>query len=314
MVYQSFLTTITHTLQEEFGDLYQISIQKITKNNGTILDGLCISKEEDPISPTIYLNPYYERYLDGMPLDDIFTEIMDLYINHTHIPPIAPEYLNSFSQVQDKVIYRLIHTASNESLLSSVPHIPFLDLSITFCLFLEEQESCHMTAIIHDHLSAAWNVTVQDLYQLACKNTPRLLPVSLKEINQILLDISKEHLDNPDIQLFMEEMLQEQQVSPLYVLSNSSGIHGACAMLYDKVLKNFADTLEQDLIILPSSIHEVLLLPLEESTDFQELSEMVVQINLAEVPPEDRLSNGIYLYSRSEDHVTIASSSSSLLS
>lgn len=314
MVYQSFLTTITHTLQEEFGNLYQISLQKVTKNNGTVLDGLCISKKNDPIFPTIYLNPYYEHYLDGMPLEDILAEIMDLYTNHTHIPNIIPEDLNRFSQVRNKIIFRLIHTSSNESLLASVPHIPFLDLSIIFCLFFDGQESCHTTAIIHNGLTDIWNVSTQDLYQLAYENTPRLLPASLKEINQIFLDLSKEKFDNPDIQTFMEEMLQEQPVNPLYVLSNSSGLRGACTMLYDRVLKNFADELKQDLIILPSSIHEVLLLPLEEDMDFQELSEMVSQINHSEVPPEDRLSHNIYLYCRAEDEITIAFSSSTLLS
>ena len=171
-----------------------------------------------------------------------------------------------------------------------------------------------MTAVIHEHLLSTWNINVQDLCRLASENTPRILPVNLKEMNQILLDISKNHFENPDIQIFMEEMLQEPQPNPLYVLSNASGLHGACAMLYDNVLKNFADTLKQDLIILPSSIHEVLLLPMEDETDLRELSDMVTQINHEEVPLEDRLSYNIYHYSRAQNQITIAYSPDVLLS
>lgn len=314
MVYQSFLTTVTETLQEELGNLYQLSIQKVTKNNGTVLDGLCISKENEHIFPTIYLNPYYEHYQNGMPMEDILGEIMDLYRNRAHMPSITSEQLTSFSQFQDKVIFRLIHTSSNESLLASVPHIPFLDLSIIFCLFLEEQDSCQMTAMIHNQLADSWGATAESLYPLACKNTPRLLPVNLKEMRQLLFSFHTEQFEDPDLRAFMEDMMKEPISMPLYVLSNAACLYGASAMLYPDVLKNFAESLGQDLIILPSSVHEVLLLPSEEETDFQELSEMVCQINLAEVPPEDRLSHNVYLYSRAKSDVFIVSSCSALLS
>ena len=70
-----------------------------------------------------------------------------------------------------------------------------------------------------------------------------------------------------------------------------------------------------DLVILPSSIHEVLLIPYEPNISFQELTNMVSHINRAEVPIEDRLSDQVYLYSRNLDSVVIAGTSTdSLLS
>ncbi|MEG2700536.1 MAG: DUF5688 family protein, partial [Hungatella sp.] len=70
-------------------------------------------------------------------------------------------------------------------------------------------------------------------------------------------------------------------------------------------LKSFADLLEQDLVILPSSIHEVLLVPYEEELCFEELASMVQHINQTEVPQADQLSNQIYYYSRIKDQVSL---------
>ena len=68
--------------------------------------------------------------------------------------------------------------------------------------------------------------------------------------------------------------------------------------------------MEGDLIILPSSIHEVLLIPHSNHISYEELAETVFTINQEEVPQEDRLSNHIYYYSRSKNHLSVAFTSS----
>ena len=102
-------------------------------------------------------------------------------------------------------------------------------------------------------------------------------------------------------------MDDEEGVSPLYVLSNINGLYGAGCIIYQDVLKNFADTLDRDLIILPSSIHEVLITPDLSGTSYEDLSYMVTSINRQEVPMEDQLSNQVYLYTRADDQLRIVS-------
>ena len=96
--------------------------------------------------------------------------------------------------------------------------------------------------------------------------------------------------------------------APFYVLTNTSGVNGAVCMLYPNVLKHFSEGIEQDVVILPSSIHEVLLLADEEGISYDELSQMVAQINTSEVLPQDRLSNQVYRYSRKSDSIEVVSS------
>lgn len=92
----------------------------------------------------------------------------------------------------------------------------------------------------------------------------------------------------------------------MYVLTNQRGIYGAAAMLYPELLKDFAERQKTDLVILPSSVHEVLLVPVRGSLDFAWFRCMVRSINRSEVPPEDWLSDQVYVYRRREGRVKIA--------
>lgn len=308
MVYEMFQAKVADSLRSQLGGDYQLVLQKVPKNNGTILNGLSIMRKGAGVSPTIYLESYYEQFQEGTSFNSIIQEILQIYQEHTAVTHLDFSILNDFSLLRDKVMYKLIHTASNRELLQDIPSIPYLDLSIVFYLFLEKNEYGQMTALIHnDHLES-WNTCLEELYRLASANTPEFLPADLKPMSDVMKSIAQEQLGSDYREDFIDELMSSPDASPLYVLTNSSGICGACALLYPDQLKNFADMLESDLVILPSSIHEVLLVPYDNHISFDELAHMVSHINRAEVPVEDRLSDQVYLYSRALDQVIFAGS------
>lgn len=306
MVYEIFQTKITNSLQSHLGSDYELLLQKVPKNNGTLLDGLCITRKEQKVSPTIYLNSYYERYLEGIPFHSIVKEILQIYQNNTPVTDLDFSVLNDFSRLREKVVCKLIHTASNKELLNTIPSVPYLDLSIVFYLYLDKTDSGQMTALIHNDHMKAWSTDTEELYRLALVNTPKLLPAQLRSMTAVMKAIAREHMGSEYREEFIDDLLSASTVSPLYVLTNSSGICGACTILYPNQLKNFADMVEKDLVILPSSIHEVLLIPYNDTISFKELADMVSHINRSEVPVEDRLSDQVYLYSRGRDTVIFA--------
>ena len=264
MVYEMFQSKVADSLRSQLGSDYQLVLQKVPKNNGTILNGLSIMRKGAGVSPTIYLESYYERFQEGTSFNFIIQEILQIYQEHTAVTHLDFSILNDFSLLRDKVMYKLIHTASNRELLQDIPSIPYLDLSIVFYLFLEKNEYGQMTALIHnDHLES-WNTCLEELYRLASANTPEFLPADLKPMSDVMKSIAQEQLGTDYREDFIDELMSSPDASPLYVLTNSSGICGACALLYPDQLKNFADMLESDLVILPSSIHEVLLVPYDD--------------------------------------------------
>lgn len=165
-----------------------------------------------------------------------------------------------------------------------------------------------MTAPVTNQHMEHWKVTADELYQAAGKNTPEKMPVRFCTMEEMIFGVNKDLEANSEDEwgdkLFMPELCDE--IPPLYVLSNIVGIQGASTILYPGTLKKCAESLQKDLVILPSSTHEVLILPYEEETDIEELSHMVRAINVSDVPKEEWLSDHVYLYRREDDKVTAA--------
>lgn len=298
MDYNQFLEEIRATVQKNLGYDYEIRIQKITKNNGVILDGLIIGRVNSSVAPTIYLNSYYMYFTHGMSLQEILDVIIHQYKESAGVTFGDMEELLDFKNLKDKVVFKLIQREKNQELLKDVPYFEFLDLAVVFYLILNENRGGQMMALIHNSHMTTWVTTKEELYRLAKKNTPELLPPIIKTIKEIICEMLKEDIEDLYIDSLLHDLLKVNPEKPsIYVLSNEKKIYGAGCLLYDDCLMMFAANQNADIIILPSSLHEVILIPDKGGLNYEELREMVSQINMNEVPEEDVLSNGIYKYS-----------------
>ncbi|WP_125142244.1 DUF5688 family protein [Clostridium transplantifaecale] len=312
MIYETFLTTIHSLVQEKLEGRAEVSLRRVLKNNGLLLDGLSISSPSSAFSPTVYLNSYYDEEEEGLSLPVIAEQILLLYEEENGLPSELAQQLKDFEKIRERIAYKLINAEDNAVLLSEVPHFRYLDLAVVFYIIVSESDDGQMTALIHNEHLGMWNVTREDLSDFAEKNMATLLPCRITPIEDAILAIDEEELPGGVYELSDEAA----DIFPvdLYVLSNERGINGAACLLYRDVLKNFAEQVGDDLVILPSSIHEVLLAPSKKALSYDELNEMIYYINRSEVPMEDRLSDHIYYYSREQNCIcppTPFSSSSS---
>ena len=313
MIYETFLTTIHSLVQEKLEGRAEVSLRRVLKNNGLLLDGLSISSPSSAFSPTVYLNSYYDEEEEGLSLPVIAEQILLLYEEENGLPSELAQQLKDFEKIRDRIAYKLINAEDNAVLLSEVPHFRYLDLAVVFYIIVTENDDGQMTALIHDEHLSMWNVTREDLSDLAEKNMSSLLPCRITPIEDAILAIEEEELSGAGDGLSGEAAALSgggdelpgdgAGIFPvdLYVLSNERGINGAACLLYRDVLKNFAEQVGDDLVILPSSIHEVLLAPSKKALSYDELNEMIYYINRSEVPMEDRLSDHIYYYSREQN-------------
>lgn len=312
MVYEAFLNNVTEQIKKSLGKGYNLTLRKVPKNNGLILDGLSITRGEDQVAPTIYLNPCYSQYLNGQSIEDIAAGLISLYRSNQLPPDMDYSKLSQYGEMKHCIACKLIHAASNQELLEEIPHVLWLDLAIVFYMCIHEDDSGLMTAAITNKHLEIWDISLEELKETAFFNTPLLFPPVITSMARMIEDLNHSILENasahPDPSSVPD--LPDQSLSaPFFVLSNTSGIHGASCILYPDVLKNFAAVAEKDIIILPSSIHEVLLLPDEGDISGSELSRLVNHINQTEVAKEDRLSNQVYFYSRTLKTLTMASDS-----
>lgn len=284
MTYLTFQQLVVAYFQKELGDTVNVTIQPIQKNNHICLDGLIISEPDCNISPTLYLDYYYREFCNGTALDTILSQLLTAYHNSKADHNIDISFFTEYKQVAPRILCKLINTRQNEELLQDIPHLPFLDLSIVFYCLLTPFPSGNATILIHNEHLAFWDATPQMLYECALSNTPRLLPPKLLDMNQFL----SSHLESQNAPALL---------SPMYILTNSQKLYGAAGMLNKHILSNFALTKQSDFYILPSSIHEVLLLPCEQSFEPSGLNKMVQEVNDSQLSREEILSDHVYYYS-----------------
>lgn len=308
MDYREFLCEVKEQIQMEIGTEYEVAIRKVPKNNGVVLDGLSINRKAENLAPVVYLNAYYEQLGNNMTLSEITDDILSIYKKFMKVPMRTAEDLTDFDYLRDKVVFKLIQADSNRELLSDLPNVAFLDMAIVFYLLLDQSEMGQMTALIHNGHLGVWNTTEEELYRLAKINTPKLLPAKIKTMKEVMYEMLMEQFGELSEADIVGELLEDMpDKSPLYVLTNQCGTCGAGCILYEGCLEGFAKEKEADIIILPSSIHEALLTIDRGELDYKELEEMVKQINKAEVPVEDVLSNRIYRYSLGDGKISIVS-------
>jgi hypothetical protein len=296
MSYQDFLTTLTTGLSSRIDPELRFEIRSFPRNNDTHYEGLVIMRPGRNVSPTIYLPPYYHRYLEGVPLSDIYDDILNTYKKHLPENDFDTSLFTDFEKAAPHIVMRLVSCDRNKELLKKVPHFSFQDLAVIFyCLVYSDGASQANIMIHRDHLGL-WDIDENELYDIAKKNTRRLLPPELIPLSRLIEDSALpdcEDLVNFDV--------------PMYILSNTYRSHGATTILYDGLLSEIAERLDSDLLLIPSSVHEMLIVPVTElaELDFPYFNTMVSEVNETQLSDADILIDHTYFFSREDNMLSI---------
>lgn len=296
MDFLHFLQKVQVEIEAKIGAGYHIDILEIPQNNGVAITGLRIKNEIEGINPVIHMESYFEWFQQGMTIDDIVVDIINAVRGNGAEKWFSTSQLFDFNQMKERIILRVINTETNRHMLDTVPNKSWLDLSVVYYLLLGSDTEGQMTTLISNQIAKEWGVETNDLYDIARENTKRLLPVNIRNLSEIILEILSERL-GADFDGEQMEMFCGSNTMPMYVLSNSTGLYGAGGMLPEFGIEDFAKELGKDLVVLPSSVHEVILVPVEEGLVLRELSTVVKSINQTQVAAKDQLSDSIYYYS-----------------
>jgi len=292
MEYKEFIDVIKKKARSLAGPEGSVNVNHVIKNNGYELDGLVIMEKNRNMSPTIYLNGFYEQYQEGTSIDRIMETISCIYEENKDRILVDVDKLLDYDFMRHRVVYKVINYKSNKKLLEDVPHKRILDLAVVFYLLLEQDETGHSTVLIHNSTVESWKVSTDDLYSEAIINTPNLLKSRIVSMSDIINWPS-------------EEEIVKEAAKDMYVLTNESKINGAACMLYEDVLYEFANKIGRDLYILPSSVHEVILLPKQEDYRKNFLVNMVREVNMEGVATEEILSDKVYEYNLEDRTITM---------
>ena len=271
-----------------------VRVHRVRKNNGVMLDGLTIMREGDNISPTIYLEPFYDRYQNGADLDSLTDDILGLFNSRSYAGKIDVQEFEDIKRLAPGIRLRLVNYAMNRELLEDVPHRRFLDLAGILYCDVRNPAFSNAAVLIQNSIAEKWGVSADWLFETARRNMLLYEPAEIWPMGRMLADLR----GIPD-----ENTMPE---FPLYVLTNKSRMFGAACMMYPDVFKNATLEIKGDFYVLPSSIHEVLLLPSDNVFDAEGLGRLVREINENQVEPYEVLSNNVYYYDSEKEELGMA--------
>lgn len=184
------------------------------------------------------------------------------------------------------IIFQLVNTEWNKDLISKVPHRTFMDLSIIYVYVPDGILNYKNVHIVSEAEAAENGLTEQELFVRAYENTRRILPPLITSLGKLLEDLG-----------VVDSASTCPEVSnDVLVISNAVGFFGAASIIYEYELYEISCKFKSDLYILPSSLHECLIVPVKVFENPHELTNMVRAVNEEKVEPVDRLSNDVYRY------------------
>lgn len=259
------------------------------KNNGVVLDAVVLQGEKEQVLPTIYLEELYEIYEEGATLEQIAGRILCEEEKWKEEVEFSLEEFEDYTRARTSIFYKLVNYQMNERMLKRVPHIRYLDLAVVFYYRVEQGHFPGGSVLIHNNNLVTWGITKSQLMKDAAFNTSRKLPYSFVGMESLIAELSGEKLmDFPTEEL-------------MYVLTNEEKYYGAAVLLYPHVLSHIGTLLKRNFFVLPSSVHECILVPdLGHYTRF-ELMKMVREVNQNQVEEEEILSYQVYYYDRKRE-------------
>lgn len=265
-------------------DVERVINYPVTKNNGIVYIGLVIQNKQN-IAPTIYLNPYYQQYLAGRSFEAILSDIAETYKQNSKSEDFDVKQLFDWEFVKSHVVRKLVNYEQNKDLLKDMPHKKVEDLAIVYQVSVGdifESKEYATVSILNKYLET-WDVSQEELDKVSFENTRRILRPSLDNLADAYSYISGVPLP------FLEEM-------NVHILTNHKKINGAVYVLDTNIMDDVAEVMGENVCyVIPSSVHEVLLIPYSDEYDYKQLEELIREVNETQLMDEAILSDRAYV-------------------
>ena len=293
MTKQDFMEQLIEELYRYFSpEQYQLEGSVLLKNNDTKRYAILLKKIEGTVSPTIYLDNFYSEFEHGRTtISETASHIYEQMHDFEDKIEAYQEFSVELSDCSNKITYRLVSKERNKQFLESVPHLPFLNMAVVFYIIHHVSKEGMESICVTNELAGKWGLSAKSLYIIAEKNTPILLPPVIDTMEHTL------ELLMGELNCAIEPAGDSNKPIPMHIMTNKYQINGASVLLYNGLLDGLAEKLGTDLYVIPSSIHELIIMPAEDgSLSLSKLSDMVKEINENHVKEEEILSDCAYYY------------------
>lgn len=285
---REFGAILCRQMRRHLGEAYLVEERLVRKNNGVRLHGLTVSVKGCNLGPTVYVEDGWRMYLEGADIG----QVEEIFLNACRevLPAEGMDagFLTDFEKAKERVCFRLVGREKNKELLKEVPHTAFLDMAVYFYYAFSHRGLGPGAVAVDNGRMEKWGTNAKELMGLAMENTPRIYPWKCEPMTGILERTARE----------AGWVGPKNENFPLKVLSNRIQVDGASCLLYPGVLDRMGKKLGNDFFVLPSSVHEVILLEDNGKKTPEELKKIILEANRTVLAPEEILTDTLYRYCR----------------
>lgn len=256
-------------------------------------DAIVITPKDSNIGVNANLNAMFEAVESGKS----YSEVLSMSVNKImegirNAPSVDVQDLTNYDAMKNKLSMDVVSAERNAEMLSNIPHERIEDMAVVYRLVLDSKDSGNGTILVTNNLMEQFGVTQEQLHEDAMLNAPEIRPSEIKGMSEMLSEMMGADMD-PGMDSLDDKM---------FVATVPDKIHGAGVIAYPNFFEEAAEKVGGDFFVLPSSIHEILLVKDSGDMSVRDLENMVREVNATQVSPEEQLTDHVYHYD-SKDHI-----------
>ena len=285
MEYREFLDKLVAELSKQIRGQISVQINHILKNNHSPMDSITIRMEGENAAPAIYIETFYRKFRDGMSMDEVVSQVLSYHYEHKICGHFDASFYLDFAKIRAGIVCRIVNYEKNREMLKNVPHRRFLDLAIIYYHRIDHPVFGNASVLIRSSHLEMWKISEKELDEIAVENT-RKQGLSVLEIGTLAEEIDDSSIEDRSL------------MYPMLVMTNTDRCFGAVNMIFLDVLEQISERVSGNFYLLPSSIHECMIVPEDDSFSLSPLNmkQMVMEINEAIVMDEEVLADSVYYY------------------
>jgi hypothetical protein len=295
MDFETFRDSLAEDVREKLegktGEKYSVEVHNIDKMNESY-EALTVKPENSAVGVNISATALYEQVQQGEPYESIADKAA--FIVETALenrPDFNLDELTDYDKMKQTLAMEVVSAERNADLLERVPHRNLEDMAVVYRFVLNDDESGRGTILVTNKMLEDYGVSADQLHEDAMKNAPEIKPAIIRGMSEVLgQQMGVEDLASIGLDIPPEEEM-------MFVATVEGNIHGAGVIAYQDFMEKASERVGGgDFFILPSSVHELLIVPDNGTMDLKHLEDMVKEVNVTTVDPVDQLTDSVYHY------------------
>lgn len=298
MNFEAFVNKILEEIKEHLPEKFLDTEFTVIQHEKLNKQYAALTIADQNVTPVINLEDYFWDYEHGRSFENIIGAIAESV--EMEYPKIDLDVLSDFDKAKELLFIRVNSVDKNEGYLKKIPHTIVEDIAITYHLKMDENETGVASAVVANDALSMYGVSVEELHKAALENSEKMFPTYIFDLHEkmrenFIADMKNDGMPDEAIEMMLEEF-PESNDHGMTVVTNDVGVNGAAVIFYPGVMDKMAEMVEGDYFILPSSVHETIILPDRGEFSPEYLADMVKEINATQVDPWDRLTDEVYHY------------------